>query len=238
MRVDLNAMQPAPLQLIEESGDFQFAAPGSALSAPIAVHIADASGNPLSLSGYPITFTGTQATVTDSQVLTDGDGIAKTTVKINGDATVSAAVNVQGFPGAPYVFHFKAVSGAAPKSVAIVSGDKQSGNAGVALPSPLVVELRDASNAPMALAGITVQFKPVNARVGSPTAVTDETGRASTTVTLGPNAGPSSVQVIVGSLPVATATFTTVGTSAPAPAIGPNGVQSAATYKNDAVSPG
>jgi uncharacterized protein (TIGR03437 family) len=237
-QVDLSAPAVAAAGLIQESGDFQFAAPGSPLPAPIAVHLADSAGNPLRLSGYPVDFTGVNATVTDREVLTDGEGVAKTTAQISGDATVSTAIKLTGFPAQAYVFHFKAVSGVLPNSVAIVSGDKQSGSPGAALSSPLVVELRDAGNAPLTLAGLTVQFKPVNASVGSATAVTDAAGRATTTVKLGPNTGPASVQVVAGSLPLVTATFTVSGSSVSAPLIGPDGLQSAATYKKDAVSPG
>jgi uncharacterized protein (TIGR03437 family) len=120
-----------------------------------------------------------------------------------------------------------------PTSVAIVSGDKQRGRAGALLTEPLLVELRDANNNLRPLGGVTVQFKPTNATVGATTVVTDGAGRASTTVTLGTQAASPTVQVIVGSLPVVTATFTIT-----TPAINAGGVVNAATFKGGAVSPG
>jgi uncharacterized protein (TIGR03437 family) len=152
-----------------------------------------------------------------------------------GDATVVASISAGTYT--PYTFHLKAVTGTLPKSVAIVSGDKQSGPAGSALALPLVVELRDAGGAQLPLAGLTVQFKATNASVPAVNVVTDVNGRASTRVTLGTAAGTASVQATLGSLPAVTATYTIVGGR---PAINAGGVVSAATYQVGGVpvSPG
>jgi uncharacterized protein (TIGR03437 family) len=234
LQADLNVIQAVAAGVIQASGDFQFGAPGAFLPAPIAVQIADASGNPLNLSGYPISFTSNSATVAPAQALTDGSGVAGVNVQLSGgDATVVASISAGNYT--PYTFHLKAVAGTLPKSVAIISGDKQSGPAGSALALPLVLELRDASNAPLSLAGLTVQFKATNASVPAVNVVTDVNGRASTRVTLGKGAGTSSVQATVGSLAAVTATYTIVGG---APAISAGGVVSAATYQAGGVSPG
>ncbi len=234
LQADLNVVQVAPAGLIQASGDFQFDAPGAFLTAPIVVQIADASGNPLNLSGYPISFTAHGASVTNTQALTDGSGVAGANVQLSsGDATIVAAISAGTYT--PYTFHLKAVTGTLPKSVAIVSGDKQSGPAGFLLPAPLVVELRDAGNLQLPLAGLTVQFKATNATVPAVNVVTDLNGRASTKVTLGTVAGTASVQATVGSLAAVTATFTIAGGR---PAINAGGVISAATYQAGGVSPG
>ena len=234
LQADLNVVQPAEAGLIQASGDFQFGAPGSILPAPVAVQIADASGNPLILAGYPVSFTATNATLSNAQAITDGTGVAGANVQLSsGDATVVATITGGTFT--PYTFHLKALGGTLPKSVAIVSGDKQAGKAGAALPQPLVVELRDAGNAPLPLAGLTVQFMATNASVPAVHVVTDATGRASTSVTLGTAAGAASVQVIVGSLPVVTVTYTVPSGG---PLINAGGVTSAATYQAGGVSPG
>jgi uncharacterized protein (TIGR03437 family) len=247
IQADLNGTEVAPTQLIA-SGDFQFGPAGSTLAAPIAVQLADASGNPVSVSGYPINLTGTNFTVTpnsfmvtpsgstSSFLVTDGSGVGSATIQLSGDAAITASVGITGSTIKPYIFHLKALTGTLPASVAIVSGDKQSGAAGAVLAQPLVVELRDATNAPLPLAGLTVQFKATNASVPAVNVVTDSTGRASTTVTLGTAAGNASVQVVVGSLPVATATFSISGGGALSIAAG--GVLSAATFLGGGVSPG
>jgi uncharacterized protein (TIGR03437 family) len=147
-----------------------------------------------------------------------------------------ASVNLPNFKS--YSFHLKAITGTLPKSVAIVSGNGQSAKAGSALAQPLVVELRDANNAALPLAGITVQFKATNATVPAATVVTDASGRAATTVTLGSQAASSTVQAIVGSLATVTANFTISNAAVNAPAISAGGVGSAANYSNTAVSAG
>jgi len=75
MQVDLNSTQVPATQVIQESGDFQFATLGSTLAAPIVVRLADAQGHPLNLSGYPIEFTATNnALVSPNLAFTDGSG--------------------------------------------------------------------------------------------------------------------------------------------------------------------
>jgi uncharacterized protein (TIGR03437 family) len=234
LQADLNATQVAAAGLIQASGDFQFGAPGAILPAPIVVQLADASGKPLNLSGYPVSFTSNSASVAPAQAYTDASGVAGTNVRLSsGDATVVASVSAGAYT--PYTFHLKAVGGTLPKSVAIISGDKQSGPAGSALAGPLVVELRDAGGAPLPLAGLTVQFKATNASVAAVNVVTDAKGQASTRVTLGTAAGTASVQAILGSLAAVTATYTITGGR---PAINAGGVVSAATYQAGGVSPG
>jgi uncharacterized protein (TIGR03437 family) len=234
LQADLNVTQVAAAGLIQASGDFQFGAPGAFLPVPIAVQIADASGNPLSLSGYPVSFTSNSATMAPVQALTDGSGVAGANVQLSGgDATVVAAISAGAYT--PYTFHLKAVSGTLPKSVAMVSGDKQTAPAGAVLPALLVVGLLDAGGAQLRLAGLTVQFKATNASVPAVNVVTDADGRASTRVTLGTAAGTASVQATVGNLPAVTATYTVVGGR---PGISTGGVVSAATYQANGVSPG
>jgi uncharacterized protein (TIGR03437 family) len=232
-QLDLNTPQVAPAALVLHQGDFQFGSPGTVLASGIGVHLADAKGNQLRLAGYPVTFTANGVTVGPTSALTDGDGVAGTLVQVGGlDGTVVASIPSLSSI-APYTFHFKSITGTLPASVAIVSGDKQSGKPATALAQPLVVELRDASNARLLLGGITVTFNATNATVSAVNVVTDSQGRASTQVTLGVQATAPSVKVVVGSLPAVTANFTLTG-----PAISAPGVTSAATFVSGAVSPG
>jgi hypothetical protein len=100
------------------------------------------------------------------------------------------------FPGSSYQNsnYFRDVSFANTPSVTKVSGDSQIGAPNTALPSPLVVQLRDANAAPVS--GATVSFS-VTAGGGSvsPTnTISDANGNASTTLTLGPNPGTNTAQ--------------------------------------------
>ena len=236
LQADLTAPQAAAARLVQAAGDFQFSAPGAVLSAPVSVQLADVNGNRQALSGYPITFTATNATVTPALGYTDGTGVSGTNVRLSGagDATVTATVT--GTSLTPYTFRLKALAGTLPTSVAIVSGDRQSGSAGVPLSQPLVVELRDANNAALAMAGFTVQFRANNASVPAVNVVTDASGRASTPVTLGAAADNSSILVVVGGLPVVIASYTITGGRAPS--ISAGGVASAATFLAGEIAPG
>lgn len=231
LAADLKVRPPGAVGLILESGDFQFGPAGSALAVPLRVHLADSAGNPVNLAGYPVGFTATNATVDSALGLTTSDGTTSTNVRLgSSEGTVLAEVRINGFTG--YTFRVKVAGGTLPSSVAILSGDKQSGKAGAVLPQPLVVQLRDSQNAALPLAGFTVQFKATNARVSAVNVITDANGRASTLVTLGTQGAPT-VQVIVGSLPAVTATYTVTS-----PVINAGGVVSAATFQGASISPG
>lgn len=237
MQVNLNQAQRAISGLVQASGDFQFAAPGKTVN--ISTQIADANGVPVNLAGLPIQWTATNATTTITNPFTNASGIASVAVQLNsGNATVLAQVtNIQtATPLGTYTFHLAGISGTLPASVSIASGNNQTGATGAALAQPLVVQLLDSNSNPLALAGITVQFQPSNATVGSATAVTDSTGKASTTVTLGSAAGAASVNIVVGSLAPVTANFTATSSAASGPAI--TQIVNGATFLAGPVSPG
>jgi uncharacterized protein (TIGR03437 family) len=216
--------------VILESGDLQFAPINSTLPAPVMVHLVDAAGNPLSLSGYAVTFAADGGRIINGRVFTDGAGIAATNIRMDrADATIQASVEGG---TRTYTFHLKGITGPLPKSVGIVSGDKQTGRANSGLLRPLVIELRDANNARVPLSGITIQFLPSNAITSTQSVVTDSDGRASTFVTLGKLSGAAEVQVIVGGLPVVTATYTVT------PVVRAGGLVSGATFLAVPVSPG
>ena len=75
-----------------------------------------------------------------------------------------------------------------------ISGDNQQGAPGAALTNPFVVEVRDAANS--GLGGINVMFAIIagGGTLSTQTAPTDANGQASTTLTLGPNAGTNTVE--------------------------------------------
>lgn len=230
-QVDLVAPQVVPTQLALLRGDYQFVNPGGILPVIPAAQLQDASGNAVPLPGYLVIYTGTNVLVTASSSFTDADGVAGIGIKIpqEGPATLTANVNAV----TPYTFHFKAISGTLPTSAAIVSGSGQSGKAGTELAQPLVVEIRDATNAPLRRSGIPVQFKIDNVTVSAAVVETDAEGRASTRVTLGTKPGAMKVTVTVGALPELTATFSSAG-----PVISAAGIVNAATFVGGSVSPG
>jgi uncharacterized protein (TIGR03437 family) len=210
MQLNLNAYQVGVGDLALDSGDFQSGSANSWLPVPLSVHLADINGNRLQLAGYPITFTAsTGINVSPAAASTDGTGAAATTALLgDGNGTVTATITGT---SVSYTFHVYAGSGPVPHSVAILSGGNQTGQANTTLPLPLVVQLRNAGNGPVSLSGVNVLFSPTNATVPATIVATDFNGQASTTVTLGPQSGSASVQVVVGGMPSITANFTVGG---------------------------
>ncbi|MDE2261046.1 MAG: DUF4082 domain-containing protein, partial [Gammaproteobacteria bacterium] len=116
------------------------------------------------------------------------------------------------FPASSYnsTDYFVDVSFANTAMIAKLSGDGQVGAAGAALPTPLVVQLRDSQN--NLASGVTVNFS-VTAGGGSVTpasTLTDSSGKASATVTLGPAPGANTVQASATGYGAATFTETAV----------------------------
>jgi hypothetical protein len=87
-------------------------------------------------------------------------------------------------------------------SVAVVSGADQSATVGTQVAQPLVVQVSASDG--VGVPDVTVTFTPpAGASVGSPTAVTDANGRASTTLTLSTAAGTQTFGISAGSVPPA-----------------------------------
>jgi uncharacterized protein (TIGR02246 family) len=86
-----------------------------------------------------------------------------------------------------------------PPSLAVVQAPADSLVAGST--TPFAVELRDGAGAPLPRAVIRMDVLQGGGKVSPSDLVTDEQGRAATTFTLGPLAGPQVVRVLSGALP-------------------------------------
>lgn len=76
-----------------------------------------------------------------------------------------------------------------PAAIALVSGGGQTGKAGSALAQSATVRVTATDG--VGVSGVNVNFgAPVGGSVGAPSATTDASGQASTSLTLGPTAGP------------------------------------------------
>lgn len=113
--------------------------------------------------------------------------------------------------------------------LAIVAGNNQTGTAGRPLASPLIVELRNGCTGPVA--GAEVAFASGAATLSAGTVVTGADGRASTTATLGSEAGTVAIEAAApGVSPV---TFTAAARTEESVA-----VTSSASFAHCAPSPG
>ncbi len=106
-----------------------------------------------------------------------------------------------------------------PQSLVLVSGGGQSGPIGKALPNPIVVKAIAADGLPVG--GATITFQAQGSGIASPTsAVTNSSGVASTTWTLGSVVGVQGLNMGIPNSPAqlgvtATGTGTTGGTTGP-----------------------
>jgi alpha-tubulin suppressor-like RCC1 family protein len=100
---------------------------------------------------------------------------------------------------------------ATPAAIAIEAGADQAGPVGTALPAAVTVRVTSSSGAAVAAVAVTFSAS-AGGSVGTASAVTDADGRATTTWTLGPTAGPQHLTATaagVTSPAVANATATT-----------------------------
>jgi Bacterial Ig domain/Bacterial Ig-like domain (group 1) len=192
------------------SGDNQSAPVNSALPAPLVVKVTDESGNPI--SGMSVTWTAVGGgTVSEATTVTGADGqtsVTRTLGPTAGQQTTQASA--EGLAGSPVTFTHTATAGTAA-GVNKISGDNQSALAGTALPEPLVVQVLDAQQNPIANAAVTWIVTSGGGSVSAENSNTDAQGFASIQWTLGPAAGANSLNAVVSG--VGTATFNATGTA-------------------------
>jgi plastocyanin len=186
---------PAPVlqKASSNSGDGQVALVGTALANPLRV-LVTLSGVPQ--SGATVTWlaSGAGAAVAPSSAVTDATGIATTTWTLGSTVgSQSATATLPGATGSPVTFAATATAAPVPaiQKATTASGDAQTGTVATALANPLRV-LITLSGAPQA--GDTVVWAAVGAgsSVAPLRSVTDATGIATTTWTLGQLAGTQS----------------------------------------------
>ena len=166
----------------------RLARPGQTLK-PFVVEVRDRNGNPA--SGVFVIFVHDGGSLTTILDVTGADGQAESTLTLGSNAGTTTVTAQAG--SASIIFQAKT---ALPlKTLAKVSGDNQSGHAGVSLTHPFVVEVRDTNDNPAQ--GVTVTFTVTGGggSLNPETTWTNSRGQASTRLTLGDNPGTNSVTV-------------------------------------------
>lgn len=158
------------------SGQGQSVIGGSQLPQPIVIRLATPSGIPI--PGVPIALSGTfVSTVPSSPAPTAADG----TISVS---LVASPANAAGYLFATVAPHdqLSVPFQVCVNSIAMISGCGQVADAGVPLPLPMIVEVRDCNGIPQS--GVTVTLQGVFSPVSMPaTIVTDAAGRAAVTPT-------------------------------------------------------
>lgn len=204
----LTATSAPASQLRVSSGNNQVGTAGATLPAPIVALATDAANNPK--SGVPVTFTVASGggSVSQATVVTDQNGQAGVDWTLG--VSTGAQTVVASAPGLQAVI-FTATSGAsASSSITLVSGNNQVASPGVTLPQPLRVQVTDAFG--NGVPNVAVSFNP-GPGAGSVTpavALTDATGFAQATWTLGPAGGLKTMTASIGSASVQFAAGSTV----------------------------
>lgn len=193
---------PAILDLT--GGSPQTATVDTAFATPLEVHVADANGIPL--VGVAIDFSGPAAGASAAL------SASTTTTDVNGDASIGAtanaisgaytiAANVAGYAGIAPVAFALANSAGAPAILSVISGSPQSTPIATAFTVPLVAQVRDANNNPVA--GATVAFavptSGPSATLSASSPVTDANGIVAITAVANQEVGAYGVDASVPS---------------------------------------
>ena len=177
-----------PYSIAILSGNDQTGGLGEPLAAPITVIVKDTDGNPF--AGTTVNFAANNdGSVSQTQVTTGADGTAGVTWTL-GPADIIQTVTVTAFKtdnmtplqGSPVTFNAKI---RAAYSIAILSGNNQTGVLGQPLAAPITVIVKEIDGNPFA--GATVNFIANNdGSVSQAQAITGADGTAGVTWTLGP----------------------------------------------------
>ena len=166
--------------LAVSSGSGQSGTVATALATPLAVMATSSAGVPV--VGLTVNFVATGgSTLGSATAVTNSAGVAQTTLTLGQIAGVdTVTVTASGVTG---TLQFLASAAAGPATtIAIVSGNNQSGTHGGMLTAPLVVVVKDQFGNVVANAGVS--WTTNVGLLGTPSGISDSTGKAQTTWTL------------------------------------------------------
>ncbi len=200
-----NGTRDVESQLLRVSIDTQTATAGQPVGTPPAVRVADQYGN--GVPGVSVTFTltgallGTLTPGNPAVLTTDSLGVARvgawTLATIGGLNTLEATA--PGLAGSPMPFSANGVLTTA-NTITVNAGDGQSGVVGTVLPTPYSVTVRDALGLPVANTPVNWTVDAAGGSMNPATSLTNASGIATSTRTLGPGATTQTATASVGGL--------------------------------------
>jgi len=170
----------------------------------LTAQVTDIGGN--LLSGIPMTWSVVEpgtVTLSTTTGTTDNTGRVSTTATL-GNASGPVQVQLATADG-KVTFLFNLTVNVVVAGMNLVSGNNQSVLVSTEFPQPLVVQVNNASNAPVAGVPVTFTLSSGSATLSGATVNTGSNGQASVTVTAGATAGPV---VIIASTTAASNTYT------------------------------
>lgn len=173
-------------------GDNQSGVAGAAVAVQPSVLVKTPGGAGVPVAGVTVGWAVTAGGGTPSAAasVTNGSGVASvgwTLGSTPGSNNQGLSATVAGLTGSPVAFVASAT--APPTQMTLSSGDAQTGTAGQALAQPLVVLVRDAGSNPVAGVVVSWQVAAGGGTLGAATSVTNGSGLASMTYTVGTTAG-------------------------------------------------
>ena len=178
-------------------GNNQVAAIGTTL-APFVVQVNSSTGAAKGLSAVPVQWkiTSGLGTLASGTTLTNASGQASNTLTLGNSAGVTTVTAT--IPGTGSVTSTFTARAIAQASIAPVSGDNQSGPSGAVL-QPFVLQVVTGGQA---APGVTVDWTVLQGggTLASTTSISDASGHASNTLTLGSATGPNVVRASIGGL--------------------------------------
>jgi plastocyanin len=208
---------PAIQMAATASGNAQTATVATALANPLRV-LVTVSGGPQ--SGETVTWatSGTGASVSPTRSASDASGIATTTWTLGQTAgTQSATATLSGATGSPITFTATGTAAAAT-AMSLDGGDNQVGTVGSALAAPLAVLVADRFGNPVAGVSVAWAVAGGSATVSPAVDLSDASGIARTSVTLGASAESDTIHASSSGLSGSPVTFLARGTLVPATA--------------------
>ena len=227
-KVDFNATSYTATSTVA-SGNNQLGAVGTTL-APFVVQVSSTQSAAKGLAGVPVQWkiTSGNGTLTAATTLSGPNGQASNTLTLGATAGITTVTaTIPGSGAVTNVFTARSVGSA---SIAPSSGDQQTAAAGATLQPFVVQVVINGQSAP----GVTVDWSIVqgSGTLASATSVSDASGLARNTLTLGQTAGATSVRASIGGL--GALSFTAFATAV----TGSNSQFSIVSGNNQALTPG
>lgn len=200
--IQINVSPVTPGRIAVVSGNNQSVNPGQQ-SAPLVAVVTDTTGA-VNIANQTVQWTVSPAgaaTLNPTQSTTNSSGQAQTTVTLSpnavGQVTVRAALTGS---NSSVSTTFTLSTNVQIASIAKVSGDAQSVQAGKLFPAPIVVQVNGSNGQPVVNQPVTFQLTSGNASLSASSANTDGNGTAQISVIAGTTAGPITISASVGNI--------------------------------------
>ena len=196
---------PVPTVLSIVSGDNQSGLTGEVLANPLVIEVRDQYDDPMAEVTVTFAVSDGGGSLSSEMVMTDANGRAECTLTLGSEpGTNTVEASVEGISQTEVFSAEASLPLPAPTTLSIVSGDNQEAVIGEVLANPLVIEVRDQYDNPMAGVMVTFAVSESGGSLSTATATTDAKGRAESTLTLGSDPGTNSVEVSVEGITEAT----------------------------------